>query len=70
MRQEGYNIYALDAPAHGNSTGTYHLLPDYVEAAYQLTQKHQIKHLIGHSMGGMAYFTYSTNTKTPLFAHL
>lgn len=56
MRKEGYDIYAIDAPAHGNSTGTYHLLPDYVEAAYQMTKKYNIKHLIGHSMGGMAIF--------------
>ncbi len=56
MRKEGYDIYAIDAPAHGNSTGTYHLLPDYVEAAYQMTKKFNITHLIGHSMGGMAIF--------------
>ena len=56
MRKEGYDIYAIDAPAHGHSTGTYHLLPDYVEAAYQMTKKYNIRHLIGHSMGGMAIF--------------
>jgi pimeloyl-ACP methyl ester carboxylesterase len=56
MRKEGFNIYAIDAPAHGNSTGTYHLLPDYVEAAYQMIKKYSIRHLIGHSMGGMAIF--------------
>ena len=73
MRQEGYNIYAIDAPAHGNSTGTYHLLPDYVEAAYQLTQKHHIKRLVGHSMGGMAilYLLYKhQNTSVRSFVTL
>ena len=73
MRKEGYDIYAIDAPAHGHSTGTYHLLPDYVEAAYQMTKKYNIRHLIGHSMGGMAifYLLYKhTNTTVSSFITL
>ena len=54
LKKEKFEIYALDAPAHGYSTGSYHFLPDFVEAAYHLVQKHNIKTLIGHSMGGMA----------------
>lgn len=54
LKKEKFGIYALDAPAHGYSTGSYHFLPDFVEAAYHLVQKHNIKTLIGHSMGGMA----------------
>ncbi|MFM1808155.1 MAG: hypothetical protein RLZZ242_880 [Bacteroidota bacterium] len=54
LRSAEYELFAIDAPAHGHSTGTYHLLPDYVEAAHRMVEKHSISHLIGHSMGGMA----------------
>ena len=54
LESENYDIYAIDAPAHGYSSGTHHYLTNYAEAAATIIRMHQIEVVIGHSMGGMA----------------
>lgn len=53
LQEEGYNIIAFDAPAHGNSSGNVLHVPLYSQCIQVLTEKYTPKHLIGHSMGGM-----------------
>ncbi|MDO6490606.1 MULTISPECIES: alpha/beta fold hydrolase [unclassified Cellulophaga] len=53
LKEEGYNIIAFDAPAHGNSKGQVLHVPIYTEVTQTLITKYQPKHIIGHSVGGM-----------------
>lgn len=63
LKQEGYNIIAFDAPAHGNSKGQVLHVPIYTEVAQTLINKYKPKHIIGHSVGGMTtlYNNYKYN---------
>lgn len=54
LRDKDFDIHAIDAPAHGLSSGEYHFLPNYAAGFHEILQKHEITHVIGHSMGGMA----------------
>jgi pimeloyl-ACP methyl ester carboxylesterase len=52
--KEGYNIIALDAPAHGASDSKLFNALLYAEFINVVAQKHQPDIVIGHSVGGMA----------------
>jgi pimeloyl-ACP methyl ester carboxylesterase len=54
----GQTIIAIDAPAHGQSTGKEFNAPRYAEFIHVLAQKYQPKTLIGHSIGGAAIAFY------------
>ena len=56
--QTGHTIIALDAPAHGLSSGKEFNVPLYASFIEVVIQKHQPKHIIGHSMGGIAAIYY------------
>ncbi|BDW91735.1 alpha/beta hydrolase [Muricauda ruestringensis] len=53
LREAGFNIIAFDAPSHGYSSGKHLYVPLYEEVVNYMVLKHDPKHLIGHSMGGM-----------------
>lgn len=53
LQAEDYNIIAMDAPAHGNSTGELLTVPLYAECAQTVIKIYQPKYIIGHSFGGM-----------------
>ncbi|MBQ4914159.1 alpha/beta hydrolase [Maribacter sp. MMG018] len=53
LTEANYNVIAFDAPAHGNSSGTYLYVPLYAEVTQYMIKKYKPKFLIGHSMGGM-----------------
>lgn len=61
----GKTIVAIDAPAHGLSSGKEFNVPTYAEFINQTVQKFNPKIAIGHSLGGnaLAYFQahYSHN---------
>lgn len=61
-----YNIIALDAPAHGNSGGTYFNAIRYAECINLVVQKFKVSSIIGHSVGGMAtvFFQYKYQLKS------
>lgn len=52
--EEGYNIIALDAPAHGASESKVFNALLYAEFINIVAKKHQPDIVIGHSVGGMA----------------
>ncbi|WP_299278723.1 alpha/beta hydrolase [uncultured Psychroserpens sp.] len=49
-----YNIVALDAPAHGHSTGKLFNAILYAECINIVAKKFEANIIIGHSVGGMA----------------
>lgn len=51
---QGFNVVALDAPAHGASGGKLFNALLYSEFINEVTKKHQPEVIIGHSVGGMA----------------
>ncbi|MDO1499859.1 alpha/beta hydrolase [Winogradskyella maritima] len=54
LREQDYNIVALDAPAHGRSGSKRFNAILYSEFMAQVVKKHQPEIIIGHSVGGMA----------------
>lgn len=58
LKPLGKTIVAIDAPAHGQSTGKEFNAPRYAEFIHVLLQKYQPKTLIGHSIGGAAIAFY------------
>jgi esterase/lipase len=54
LRQQDYNIIALDAPGHGNSGGKQFNAVLYSEFINVVAQHFNAEVLIGHSVGGMA----------------
>lgn len=53
LQENNYNIIALDAPGHGNSSGKILNVPLYTECANVIISYYQPTYIIGHSMGGM-----------------
>jgi pimeloyl-ACP methyl ester carboxylesterase len=53
LKKEDFNIIAIDAPAHGNSTGKLLNLPIYTACSQKLIELYRPNFIIGHSMGGM-----------------
>ncbi|KAB7531547.1 alpha/beta fold hydrolase [Flagellimonas olearia] len=53
LQEANFNIIAFDAPSHGHSTGNLLYVPLYEQAVHHMVKKHDPKHLIGHSVGGM-----------------
>lgn len=60
LRKAGYDIYAIDAPAHGRSEGKKFNVFMYCEVlgAYFKTQGFAPDYWVGHSGGGMAAIYY------------
>lgn len=54
LKKKGYNIVALDAPAHGNSGSRVFNAILYSEYIHVVAKRFQPKIIIGHSVGGMA----------------
>ncbi|SHI33951.1 alpha/beta hydrolase [Algibacter luteus] len=54
LRESGYNVVAIDAPAHGNSSGKLFNALLYSECIHLVAEKFQPHCVIGHSVGGMA----------------
>ncbi|NHF58167.1 alpha/beta hydrolase [Flavobacteriaceae bacterium TP-CH-4] len=63
LENEGFNIVAMDAPAHGYSGSTLFNAPLYAECAQKVIETYRPKYIIGHSLGGMTmiYNQYKFN---------
>ena len=54
FKAEDYNIIALDAPAHGQSTGRFFTAILYSDCIAKVANHFKPNVIIGHSVGGMA----------------
>lgn len=54
LQKSGSTIIAIDAPAHGQSSGREFNVPLYVQFINKAVEKHQPSIVIGHSIGGIA----------------
>ncbi|SCY42450.1 alpha/beta fold hydrolase [Flavobacterium caeni] len=54
LRQSGSTVVAVDAPAHGLSSGVEFTVPRYAEFIDVAVQKFKPDALVGHSIGGAA----------------
>ena len=54
LHQQGYNVVAFDAPAHGNSSGKILNVPLYTKCLQKIIDLYRPNYLLGHSVGGMA----------------
>jgi pimeloyl-ACP methyl ester carboxylesterase len=64
LKIENYNVVALDAPAHGGSSGKLFNALIYSECIHAVAKKFKASVIIGHSVGGMA--TAFSNYNFPL----
>jgi pimeloyl-ACP methyl ester carboxylesterase len=63
LKPLGKIIIAIDGPAHGLSEGKEFNAPKFAEYINIVTQKHQPKTIIGHSVGGAAVCFYLNKYK-------
>jgi pimeloyl-ACP methyl ester carboxylesterase len=63
--QTGKTIVAIDAPAHGLSTGKDFNAPKYSRFIASLSKKYNPEILIGHSIGGFACIYYQYISQNP-----
>jgi esterase/lipase len=60
LKKYGSTIIAIDAPAHGLSSGKEFNIPQYAKSIDFIVQKFKPKYLIGHSLGGKASLYYQS----------
>ena len=65
LQEMNFNIYALDAPAHGLSTGKYFTPLDYAHAMDQIVMKYKIEKIFAHSVGAYATIMYASLMAVP-----
>ncbi len=72
LKSNNYHIIALDAPAHGQSTGNILNVPLYTECLKDFLKSYKVDAIIGHSIGAMTaiYFEkkYQQLINTPIIA--
>ncbi len=54
LKKKNYDIYAIDAPGHGKSSGHILNVPLYAKAIEVATNAFKPEIIIGHSIGGLA----------------
>lgn len=65
LREKGYDIYAIDAPAHGNSSGKILNVPRYAAAIETAVKAYNPEMIIGHSIGALATIFYQHTYDSP-----
>jgi predicted alpha/beta hydrolase family esterase len=60
LKKSGSTIIAIDAPAHGLSSGKEFSIPQYAEFINVAVTKFQPQYLIGHSIGGKTCLYYQS----------
>ena len=65
LKKSGSTIIALDAPAHGLSSGKEFNVPKYASFINATVEKYNPKTIIGHSIGGAAIAYYLHKYQNP-----
>ncbi|MGS2727841.1 alpha/beta hydrolase [Psychroserpens sp. BH13MA-6] len=65
LKALNYNIVAMDAPAHGRSSGKKFNAILYAECIHVAVKKFNVNIIIGHSVGGMATAFYQQKYQLP-----
>jgi pimeloyl-ACP methyl ester carboxylesterase len=65
LKESGSTIIAIDAPAHGLSSGKEFSIPKYAEYINIIVKKFKPHYLIGHSMGGKTCLYYQYKYQNP-----
>ena len=65
LTEADYNVLAFDAPAHGYSSGKKLHAPLYADCIQDIITHYKPKHLIGHSLGGMALLYNESRNRNP-----
>lgn len=60
LRKSGATVVAIDAPAHGLSSGNEFTVFDYAKFIHVVSEKFKPRYLIGHSLGGHASLYYQS----------
>ncbi|RTY85725.1 alpha/beta fold hydrolase [Flavobacterium sp. RSP15] len=60
LKKSGSTIIAIDAPAHGLSSGKEFNIPQYAKSIDFIVQKFKPQYLIGHSLGGKTCLYYQS----------
>jgi pimeloyl-ACP methyl ester carboxylesterase len=58
LKKSGSTIIAIDAPAHGLSSGREFNVPTYAKYINAISEIHKPKYIVGHSLGGAACAFY------------
>lgn len=58
LKKSGSTVVAIDAPAHGLSSGTEFSIPQYAEFIHKTVERFKPQYLIGHSIGGKTCLYY------------
>lgn len=64
LQKTGSTILALDAPAHGLSSGKEFSVPNYAAYIHEVVQIYQPQIMIGHSIGGSACLFFQNRYTT------
>ena len=63
LRDAGFSVIGIDAPAHGNSPGQFSDLPRFRDSLLEVLRMHEPIHaVVGHSLGGAAVLTVLAET--------
>lgn len=61
LKKAGCTIIALDAPAHGLSSGTEFNIPQYAEFIDVIVKQEKPQYIVGHSLGGATALYYQSH---------
>lgn len=60
LQKNGSTVVAIDAPAHGLSSGKEFSIPQYSKFIHSAVQKFKPTYLVGHSIGGQTCLYYQS----------
>jgi len=69
LREQGYTVYSFDAPAHGKSSGSKTMMPEFIKTIQEVSENFgPFEVAIGHSMGGISLL--NVQGEQPIFKKL
>ena len=64
LLNQGYQVISIDAPAHGKSTGSKTMMPEFIKAIQKVYETYgPFEAAIGHSMGGISLLNVQSHHK-------